>query len=601
MQITKRHEGCHDAWTVQAETYALTFAADRPFVYVYGPGGEKILELFALSSIQPLHGRDDTAAVEAWRVVDDGDEVICTLQARSSIWAGKTYRFRCAAQRFRYEMSVEGRGRLAEVNYFGGYSSASLRWGSGFSYSGQRFSQGFTPEPNSAEAAYFAPGGVAAIDLMGVPVPGRDDWFFTPPPFCFAFAVGAPLASAQVGVDLASVPTWLALGVEAAAGCNRFTAYTYHGRRDAFHLSLDFEGYTEVKGEYTLPAIGFDFAASEWEALAAHLTPRSPLLATEKMSPGEGKKGMRTSASSVEPWWHEPIFCGWGAQSNVAREREGRAPDYARQDIYEEFLATLEQRGVHPGTVVIDDKWQATYGENDVDEAKWPDPRGFVDARHAAEQRVLLWLKAWDPEGVPPEECIRNAAGLPIAVDPTNPAFERRMRAGIRRMLGVGGYGADGFKVDFSARIPSGPGMLQYGDAWGLELLRVWLLILRDEAKQVKPDALIITHTPHPYLTDLVDMIRLNDINTGQPVLEAMRRRAAVARLACPTALIDTDNWPMPDKATWRAYTSIQPELGVPALYYVTHIDATGEPLGEEDYALIRETWARHRAQRQGS
>jgi hypothetical protein len=48
----------------------------------------------------------------------------------------------------------------------------------------------------------------------------------------------------------------------------------------------------------------------------------------------------------------------------------------------------------------------------------------------------------------------------------------------------------------------------------------------------------------------------------------------------------------MPSKAAWRAYTSLQPELGVPSLYYATHVDATGEALEAEDYRLIRESWA---------
>lgn len=591
-----------DVWVIQAETYSLTFPADRPFVYLDDANGARIAELFVLSSIHPLHGRDDTIATSAWEVREEGEQVICTLRAASSTWAGKTYRFRCMPRRFAYELAVEGRGWLTEVNYFGGYSSARVRWGSGFFYSGQRFSQGFTPEPNSAEAACFSASGTATIDLLGVPVPGRGDWFFTPPPLCFAFELPpSPLSLAGRGGGGESraalrpdpLPTreresWLALGVEAAAGGHRYTRYTYHGQQGAFHLTLDFEGYTEVDGEYALPAIGFEFAGSEWEALAAHiLTPLPP-------PPEDTLFVFRRGGRGVE-WWLQPIFCGWGAQCNIARVRGGRGPEYARQELYEGFLATLAAHGIAPGTVVIDDKWQATYGDNDADTVKWPDLPAFVQEQHRQGRRVLLWLKAWDPEGVPPEECIRNAAGLPVAVDPTNPAFERRFRAAIRRMLSAEGYGADGFKLDFTARIPSGPGMVKCGDAWGLELMRCYLGILYDEAKRVKQDALIITHTPHSYLADVVDMIRLNDINTGSDVLAAMRRRAQVARLACPHALIDTDNWPMPDKATWRAYTRIQPELGVPALYYVTHIDATGETLEEADYALIREVWAEYR------
>jgi hypothetical protein len=123
--------------------------------------------------------------------------------------------------------------------------------------------------------------------------------------------------------------------------------------------------------------------------------------------------------------------------------------------------------------------------------------------------------------------------------------------------------------------------------------MRAYLELLYSEAKQIKPDALIMTHTPHPYLADVVDMVRLNDINTAHPVNPAMVQRAKIARIACPNAIIDTDNWPMPDKATWRQYLEIQPDLGVPSLYFASHIDSTGEPLYPEDYELIRETWQR--------
>ncbi|HLU83094.1 MAG TPA: hypothetical protein VKZ43_06800, partial [Trueperaceae bacterium] len=36
-----------------------------------------------------------------------------------------------------------------------------------------------------------------------------------------------------------------------------------------------------------------------------------------------------------------------------------------------------------------------------------------------------------------------------------------------------------------------------------------------------------------------------------------------------------------------------QLELGVPSLYYSSHIDTSGEPLLAEDYELIRRIWSR--------
>ena len=100
-----------------------------------------------------------------------------------------------------------------------------------------------------------------------------------------------------------------------------------------------------------------------------------------------------------------------------------------------------------------------------------------------------------------------------------------------------------------------------------------------------------MSHTPHPYLEDKVDMIRLNDVNTGSRVNEAMTNRARVASAACPSCLIDTDNWPMPDKKTWLDYVRIQPELGVPSLYYLRHMDNSDEKISEEDLEVVRNCW----------
>ena len=75
-----------------------------------------------------------------------------------------------------------------------------------------------------------------------------------------------------------------------------------------------------------------------------------------------------------------------------------------------------------------------------------------------------------------------------------------------------------------------------------------------------------------------------------------MRFRAEVARAACPELLIDTDDWWVPDKQTWREFLEVKPELGVPSLYYATHLDSTGEALDDGDYEALRRVWARWRA-----
>ncbi len=553
-----------------AETYQLVFATDRPYVKLLDAQGNQIADLFVLSSIHPWNGRDDTVQVKQWSVEKLTEEVIYTLEAASSVWQRKIYRFRCLPQRLIYEVEVEGQGSLAEALYFGGNYSGQIRWGSGFFWSGQSFRQGFNPEPNIEEVYTFHPTANSSINLNGVPLPGKADWFFTPPPFHFSFE---------------GLSGWTGIGVEAQPGANQFSDFEYHGKQSSFHLSLNFDGHTAVNGRYVLPAITFDFGADPYQLLETHM------------------REMRTSGLAPLPsqaekpaWWYEPIFCGWGEQCYRSGVDGLRATDSATQANYQSFLNILDTNCVLPGTVVIDDKWQLTYGDNRADPGKWPDLASFIRRRHAHHQKVLLWLKAWDPEGLPADECITNAAGMALAVDPTNPAFEQRLRASVRNMLSPAGYDADGFKIDFTARIPTGPGIQTHGTAWGLELMRLYLAILHDEAKRVKPDALIIAHTPHPYLSDLIDSIRLNDINTQADVCKAMTHRARVALAACPGVLIDTDNWPITDKQTWRSYLTLKPSLGVPALYYASHIDSTGEPLLPEDYDLIRQVWAEYRA-----
>src|SRR5699024_5249494 len=140
-----------------------------------------------------------------------------------------------------------------------------------------------------------------------------------------------------------------------------------------------------------------------------------------------------------------------------------------------------------------------------------------------------------------------------------------------------------------------------HGRAWGVELLRRLLEIVADEARSLKPDALLIGHTPNALIAPSVDMLRLNDAlrlddpDTVADIVLQMRYRAAVVRAACPDHLIDTDDWCAPSLAAWRAYAAIKPELGVPALYYATHLDLTGEALEEADYELLRRTWREYR------
>jgi hypothetical protein len=599
---------------VRAERYLLWLPARRPYALLTDCSGTPWAELFLASSLHTRDRLDDTCAIGAPGVEATSSGQRIEIVSEGTGWIAKRTVLLCAADEVRLTVSVEGTGELTDVHLLGGYYSGDHRQGSGFHQSGADFRSLCNPEPWGSERRVLVAGESTVLDVLGTSVPGKEHWQFTPPPLCLAFTREEPPAASG---ELPGGP-WMTIGVAAHPGEYNFTALHYDAVEGAFSLRLTYEGQTRVSGRFTTPSVRLRFGAADpYAGFADH----AASLRADGLAPAATPR--RRPA-----WWSEPIFSGWGAQCVLSARSGGDPQDYATQQRYDEFLAALARHDLHPGTIVIDDKWQLSYGGWQAVPAKWPDLRAWIDSRHAEGRRVLLWWKAWDPEGVPEDWCVCNPLGRPLAVDPTNPDYAAALRTIVDRMLGPTGYGADGIKIDFSARTPSGPGLTRHGSAWGIELLHRLLEIVYAQAKCTKPDALVMTHTPHPYFADVTDMIRLNDINTRAPVVTQMEHRAKVARAACPQLLIDTDNWPMPDPASFRTYVAHQPNLGVPSLYYATHLDhlapwskhrghvewaafaalraEDGDPPADvghthvemtgDDYRLIRTSWERARA-----
>ncbi|HEY3543347.1 MAG TPA: hypothetical protein VGK79_12475 [Gaiellaceae bacterium] len=525
------------------------------------------LSLSLLSALDTTDGVDETLELAEPR--EEGDVTI--VERRSTLWERAWLELRRSGEALEVHTCVRGSGALTDVRLLGGRSAiagAPL----GRMLSGTRLPTLFSPNPEDG-AAPFRPAAEGAVTgVVGEGEPGRARWLFTPAPLYWALGPRAAVAPSDDS-------NWLDAGVMAPVGELRFPEVVWEAVAMGFSLRFDYDGRTRVDGEFRAPVLLLTpGVADPWSGLRRH---RADLVA-------------RGCAAEPAPrdrpaWWNEPIFCGWGAQSHLERERGGLARDYATQESYDAFLARLEEHGVVPGTVVLDDKWQATYGRNEPDTAKWPDLSGWIARRHERGQRVLLWWKAWDPEGLPPELCIRNADGAPVALDPNNPAAREELARIVAEM--IGGLDADGFKVDFTARTPSGRALQGHDGAWGIALLHELLRIVHDAAKAAKPDALVITHSPHPAFADVTDMIRLNDVVGGVGLVEQMAFRADVVRAAVPELPIDTDDWRVPDKRQWREYLDLKRGIGVPSLYYASHIDATGEELDEDDYAALRKVF----------
>jgi hypothetical protein len=563
-----------DAIVVERAAYRLEVAEHRRTARVTTAGGAYLATLRLFAALDRVDATDETLALGD--AVVDGDTI--EIGRRSTIWEGAGLTLRCFDDRIEIEAWVRGEGALADVHLLGGRSLVPGQV-SGYLASGSAFQTLFTPNPSGRLAPVRPAGEGAVIGVIGDSEPGREHWLFTPAPLCLGL-------SRREG-DWSAL--WLAASVEEL----NFPEFRYETSAGGFAVRLDYEGHTRVEGHFRSPALVLAPALAE------------PLDGLRRYRDDLVEKGFAPApeARDQPAWWNEPIFCGWGAQCYRARGGPAIAADYATQPEYDAFLEQLEREAVVPGTITIDDKWQATYGRNEPDTAKWPDLRGWIDARHERGQRVLLWWKAWDPEGLPPELCICNPDGSPVAFDPSNPAARAELRRIVGHMLSPDGLDGDGLKIDFTARTPSGRALSSHGPGWGIALLHELLAVVYAAAKEAKPDALIVTHAPHPSFADVTDMIRLNDMllvdadSPVPPVVPQMRYRADVVRAACPELPIDTDDWSVPDLATWREYLAAKLDFGVPALYYVSGVDSTGEAFEQEDYAALRAAWERWREQ----
>ena len=563
--------------TVERRAYRLELAPNGLRIAMSSPRGDRWLALRLLAAVDTVEGTDETLSVDAPRV--EGDAIV--VERRSTVWERAGLTLRCGDDALEVETWVAGRGRPTDVHLLGG---RSLLKGPamGFLPSGSSFRTLFTPTPADPVRLVRNASETAVSGVSGDGEAGRHHWHFTPAPLSLSFTTAAGVVDPAEPV----AEGWLDLALAAPVGELDFVEMRYRPAEGGFSLVLDYDGQTAVDGEFRAPTIVLaPGSRTPYEGLRRH---RHDLVA-RGFAPAPAQR--RRPA-----WWSEPIFCGWGAQCALARGSERIAAELATQENYDRFLGELEANGVVPGIVVLDDKWQDAYGTNAPDPAKWPDLRGWIARRHERGQRVLLWWKAWDPEGLPPELAVRTSEGRPVALDPTNPAARAELARIVASMLAPDGLDADGLKIDFTARSPAGRALEKHGRGWGIALLHELLATVYAASKDAKPDALVMTHTPHPSFVDVTDMIRLNDmINVGNgavaPIVEQMRFRAEVSRAACPELPIDTDDWPVPDLATWRAYLAAKPELGIPSLYYSSRVDATGEPLEPRDYEALRRTW----------
>jgi len=600
--------------TVTAADYSIWIPLEEkavgrsPYAIHRDADGRRWTDINLITSVHRTDAVDESYGLRTPEFIESDDEVLVIVEGVSSAWERRATRLRCTPQNVELSVEVSGAGDLDDVILFGG-SAVIPSGASGTFRSAIAFSSLFVPVPTEPVAFVRPARSSAVLGVVGDADPGRLNGIFSPPPFVYGFGRPGPAGPTDLPEG-----DWLGLSLRAPIDAMTFTTFRYEPLDGGFSVRLSYEGHTRVEGAWTSPTMVLFAADSAIGVVEGH---RRDLI--------EHGYAVDAPRDGVD-WWNEPMFCGWGAQCarsahllheapapNEPTDPETAeeesvvvllAPQLARQSVYDDFLGQLADNDIEPGTIVVDDRWQAEYGTATTDLEHWPDLKAWIADRHAEGRKVLLWWKAWDPEGLPAEECVTDPFGRPVAVDPGNPAYLDRLRGIVRGLLGADGLDADGFKIDFTQRTPSGRALKGTPGVWGVASLHRLLAQLYDAAKEAKPEALLIMHAMHPSFGDVGDMVRLNDVlekdidGVRVPVADQLSVRHAIARAALPHQRIDTDQWPMPNRGEWLAYTRAQHTLGVPALYYVEAIDRSGEPIGREHLAVVAETWREYRAAR---
>ena len=583
-------------FNLMSDAYSLSYNVKDP-VYVRLTVGEWSQKLCIWSGCDGIQSKDVlTRIVKTPQLEEIEGGHRLSFEGTSLLHKKMTFVFECYEDRLEYYYRFKAGAPIDKLHYLQAWGVPKIfapkekggkpapKTGSNGAVEIQEISSSksfawlFNPEPNALDRQW-----VSAQELAKVSVNYDNNFnggnaFFTPGLLAFAVADQAK-------------SRWMSLGIAARPGEYNFNDYEFIAGR-FLGLFLTYYGKTKPVGVFETPHLVMHFGSTERSVLQSYVD----YLIKNRM--------VKKPAGKAPSWWREPIFCGWGEQAYQAdfhkklgekdMKLEWNPFQYSNQGFYESMVNILEKQKVPFGTIIIDDKWMKERGLPAVDEGKWQDIRGFIERMHKKGKKVLLWWGLFTGEGVPAELCVTRG-GQKICEDPTNPEFVKLLRESIRRMISdkAGCYNADGFKIDFTAAVPAHNEAQRAGVVWGIELLKTYLREIYSSAKKVKKDAFIITHAANPYFMDVCDAIRLNDIdkNYQDSVILKMEFRAEMAALACPGLLIDTDNWPCPSRKAWLEYMQMQPLMGVPSLYYASHIDTTREQILPQDWAMIAKLW----------
>lgn len=561
-----------EGYEIRTPSYSLLFHTHSPYIDLFDPQGNRWMDMFKGSRINTTVNHDVTYDFQPPRYTELKDGAIeVRIVSENEADVFKEQVWICRDTFIETYIQIQSEGTLQNVELLSGLHIHPNMFGE--SMSQRYFKSVYNPQPSEEERPAISAFESTQITTSGMWKPGRRREFLITP-FSYGFNMSAPQPNTALPDG-----TWLMASISAPIEEQNMVDYTYKAKEDGFSLNLTYDS-TSFNAPFTSPSLLLHFAPDPYTGLKDF-----------KRHAAEISHLNETAAITIPDWHHGSTFVSWGRQLEFEHRqtemgKTASAKDFISEQFVLEALDTFENYDVPIDKITLDDKWQAEYGTNTPDIHKWPDMARFTKIQHELGRHILLWLKLFDPEGLPAELCILDAKGRPIASDPTNPEYLELLRQQIHTMLSPDQLDADGLKLDFLAQLPHGPGLRWHGNKRGHAALHDVMKTIYDQAVTTKPDSLIEAQVVSPWFANTFNRIRLNDTNDRHSVIMTMGARAQLARTLLPLHPIDPDGWPMPDKKSWLNYVRVQPYMSkTVTTHFVESVN--GEPLTSEDFSVL--------------
>ena len=303
------------------------------------------------------------------------------------------------------------------------------------------------------------------------------------------------------------------------------------------------------------------------------------------------------------------------------------------------YAQSMLDNGLPPGVLMIDDTWQAGYGDWRFEPSRFRDPKGMMDRLHAMGYKVILWMCPWvgmdlpafrriawgtnpdDVKGYPTKGGFLMDGGKPAAVrwwngysallDLTHPngrAWFKEQLDGLVRDFGADGFKFDGGAVDnyvhgygtYDKKASSGDQVLayarysleypvcEYRNAWRFQGQPV-VERLHDkghswsELKKLVPDMIAGGLLGHPFMCpDMIGGGSWTAFLPGAPFDPELFVRSAQVHALCPMMQFSASPWRVlgkEDQQIIRDIVAIRQKYAPRFVELARESGRTGEPM----------------------